>query len=560
MAILYIYPVDGEPFKVTLEAERASVGRAPASDIVIADTHCSSCHAFLERAGEGFLIRDAASKNGTFVNDRQIQSPELLSPGDEIRVGNTLLTFDRPRMNKVKIVDGPASATDASAAVPYRTILGRTSGVRPAEAPEAREEDVRDENRSLQIMVQVSEALVAHKPLQELLDDILDLIAGHVPMDQCVVMLRAASGELETRAARIRDDDRGEGEIRISRTVVAMAYERHLSVLLSGPGSDPKVADSFIAKDIRSALCVPIGDSDEVIGVLYADRHGAAEPFRDSDLRMLTLLASTAAIKIREAGRVAELIQAEKVHREIKIAAEIQRDFLPRSVPSCEGYGIAARALPCLQVGGDYYDLIDLGPGRVGLAVADVSGKGVGAALLMASMRAWLRAELRHGTDLKAITEGLNEFIRESSDIHSFITFFFAELEIGTGRIRYVNAGHNPPLLIGPSGPSRELPATGLILGMLPGCAYEVGEESLGPGEVLVLYTDGMTESRNPREEEVGVEGLKGYVLEECRGDAPAILDAVFRGVTKFTACAEPFDDRTLVIVKRNGFESGPSV
>jgi sigma-B regulation protein RsbU (phosphoserine phosphatase) len=559
MAVLYIYPKEGASWKAALEAERVSLGRAQASDIVIGDTHCSSCHAFIERAGEDFIIRDAGSKNGTFVNGRRLEGSTALSPGDEIGLGSTLLTFGRPRIPHVKLFDAPASATDASAAVPYRTILERTSATDARTGSAAGAGDIREENRILQVMIQVGEALVAHKPLQELLEDIMDVIAGHLPMDQCVIMLRAeGSAGLETRAARIVGPWGAGREIEVSRTVVSMAYERHLSVLLADPSADPRIPseNSIIAKGIRSALCVPIGDEEGVIGVLYADRHGRAEPFKDEDLRLLTLLASTAAVKIQQARQVAALIQAEKVQRELKIAADIQRDFLPRALPPCEGFGMAARALPCLQVGGDYYDLICLEPGRVGLAVADVSGKGVGAALLMASLRAWLRAELGHGTDLAALAAKLNDFIHESSDIHSFITFFFAELDGATGALRFVNAGHNPPLVFSRGGLVRELPATGLVLGMLAGRPYEVGTSEVGPGEVLVLYTDGITESRDSEDKEFGVEGLAGVVREERENEAPAILDAVFRRLAEFTACAEPFDDRTLVVVKRNAFES----
>jgi len=561
MAVLYIYPKEGAPWRAELETERVALGRAQASDIVIADTHCSSCHAFIERVGEDFVIRDAGSKNGTFVNRRRLEGPAVLSPGDEIGLGSTFLTFDRPKMPQVSIVDAPASATDASAVVPYRTILERTSATDARTGLVTGAGDIREENQNLQVMIQVSEALIAHKPLQDLLEDIMDLIAGQLPMDQCVIMLRADGGAgLETRAARIQGQWGAGREIEVSRTIVAMAYERHLSVLLANPAADPRLPaeNSIFVKDICSALCVPIGDEEEVIGVLYADRHGRTEPFKDKDLRLLTLLASTAAVKIQQARQVAELIRAEKVQRELKIAADIQRDFLPRSLPPCEGFGIAARALPCLQVGGDYYDLICLGPGRVGLAVADVSGKGVGAALLMAALRAWLRAELGHGTDLAELAAKLNDFIHESSDIHSFITFFFAELDGATGALRFVNAGHNPPLVFGRDGRVRELPATGLVLGMFAGRPYEVGTGEVGPGEVLVLYTDGITESRNSGEKEFGVEGLVGIVRGEREKDAPAILEAVFRGLAEFTVCAEPFDDRTLVIVKRNAFESAP--
>jgi len=559
MATLYIYPKEGNPWKLEVDKEAVSIGRAQGNDVTVADPNCSSRHAYVERSDGSFVIRDAGSKNGTFVNGRRIDCPAVISQGDEIALGSTIMTFDRPRMPRVTMVDSPASATDASAVVPFRAILEKTSATDARTSALAAPADLKEENRILQVMFQVSEALVAHKPLQELLEDIMDLIAENLPMDQCVIMLRGdASPALETRAARIQGQWGGGREIQVSRTIVGMAYEQHLSVLLSDAAAVG--SESIIATGIRSALCVPIGDDEEVIGVVYADRHARHEPFKDADLRLITLLANTAAVRIQQARQVAALIGAAKLQRDLETAAAIQRDFLPRSLPPCEGYGMAARAVPCLQVGGDYYDLVSLDAKRIGLAVADVSGKGVGAALLMASLRAWLRAELLHGTGLAALAAKLNDFTHESSDIHSFITFFFAELDKETGGLRFINAGHNPALVFGRDGLVRELPATGLCLGMFAGRSYEIGTSEVGPGEVLVLYTDGITESRNSGEQEFGVEGLAGAVREEREKDAPAILDAVFRRLTEFTACAEPFDDRTLVVVKRNAFESARSV
>jgi len=563
MAMLYIYPKEGDPWKLELDGEAASIGRAQGNDVTVADPNCSSRHATIERDGESFVIRDDGSKNGTFVNGRRIECPAVLSAGDEIALGSTTVTFDRPRMPRVKVIDSPGEATDASAVVPFLEILEQSSATDARTSRLAAPADLKEENQALQVMVRVSEALVAHKPLQELLEDIMDLIAENLPMDQCVLMLRGgASPALETRAARIQGQWSGGGEIQVSRTIVSMAYERHLSVIFSDAAADPRLAagGSIIQYGIKSALCVPIGDDQEVIGVLYADRHARHEPFKDADLRLLTLLASTAAVKIEQAQQVAALITAEKLHQELKIAASIQRDLLPQSLPSCAGYGMAGRAVPCLQVGGDYYDLVSLDCKRTGLVVADVSGKGVGAALLMASLRAWLHAELVHGSDLAAIAAKLNDFIHRSSDIHSFITFFFGDLDNKTGALRFVNAGHNSPLVFGRDGTVRELSATGLCLGMFAGRSYEVGTAALDPGEVLVLYTDGITESRNTGEKEFGVEGLAGAVREELGKDAPAILDAVFGRLAEFTACAEPFDDRTLVVVKRHAFESAPSV
>ncbi|MCX6568424.1 MAG: SpoIIE family protein phosphatase [Candidatus Aminicenantes bacterium] len=559
MAKLYIYPKEGNPWKLEVDREAVSIGRAQGNDVAVADPNCSSRHAYIERAEGGFVIRDAGSKNGTFVNGRRIDCPAVLSPGDEIAIGLTTMTFEKPRMPRVSMVDSPSSATDGSAVVPFRTILDKTSATDARTSPLAAPADLKEENRILQVMFQVSEALVAHKPLQELLEDIMDLIAENIPMDQCVIMLRGdGSSALEPRAARIQGQWRGGGEIQVSRTIVAMAYEQHLSVLLSDAAADPRVASnvSIIEKGILSALCVPIGDDQEVIGVLYADRHAHHEPFRDADLRLLTLLANTAAVRIQQARQVAALIGAAKLQRDIETAAAIQRDFLPQSLPSYEGYGMAGRAVPCHQVGGDYYDLVSLDADRIGLAVADVSGKGVGAALLMASLRAWLHAELVHGSDLTAIAAKLNDFIHRSSDIHSFITFFFAELDRKSGGLRFINAGHNPALVFGRDGLVRELPATGLCLGMFAGRSFEVGTGEVGPGEILVLYTDGITESRNSGEKEFGVEGLTEAIREDREKDAPTILEGVFRRLAEFTACAEPFDDRTLVVVKRNAFES----
>ena len=552
MAILYIRPLKGEPWTVEIDKDSLSIGRGPSNDVALADPNSSSRQAVIERAGDGFILRDLGSKNGTFLNGRRIGCPETVVRGDEIKLGSTMVVFDRPKGPHVTVVDVPGTAADASAAVPYRDILDRTSAADESSSRFAVPADMAEENRILQVLVRVGEALVAHKPVPDLLEDILDVIAGYLPMDQCAIMLRRAGGAgLEPRAARARGD--GSREIQVSQTIVNMAFERHLSVLVSDALADSRFAGniSIIGKQIHSALCVPIGDEEDVIGVLYADRHSRQTPFRDADLRLLTLMANTAAVRIQQARQVEALVDAEKLRRELRIAADIQRDLLPRSLPAFEGYAMAGRALPCLEVGGDYYDVIAGDGGRLGLAVGDVSGKGVGAALLMASLRASLRAELDHAPDLAALGRRLNEFTCASCDRHSFITFFFAELDRETGAFRYINAGHNPAFVLGRDGSVRDCPPTGLGLGMFSGRGYEVGAAALGPGDVLVLYTDGITESRNAAEEEFGVEGLSSAVRDDRDKDAAAIVDGVFRRLAEFTACAAAADDRTLVVVKR---------
>lgn len=556
MGCLYFYPKESAPWRAVLDADCVSIGRARDNTIVLADPNCSSHQAVLERRDPGYFIRDAGSKNGTFVNGRRIEGPVPLTIGDEVQLGSTSAVYDRPKMPRITLVDSPRKGIDSGTRIPFREILEGTSGTIEKTATAAAADELLEANRILKVVVQVSEALVAHKPLQELLQDILDLVAAQLPMDQCMIMLRAeGSGALEIRAAKTREEWSAGREIQVSRSIVAMAYEQHLSVLFADTAKDPRVSsqDSIIVKKIRSALCVPIGDQDEVIGVLYADRHGELSFFRDADLRLLTLLANTAAVKIQQSRQVARLVRYGQLQRELEVAANIQRDLLPRTIPPCGEFEIAGRAVPCSDVGGDYYDFVSLDRGRLGLAVADVSGKGVGAALLMASLRAWLRAELLHGTDLADLAAKLNSFVQASSDIHTFITFFFAELDPETGKLCFVNAGHNPPFILARDGAVRELAPGGLILGALAGSLYEVETAAVGPGEVLVLYTDGITESRKGGGEEFGVERLAAIVRDGRDNGALAIVEAVFRGVNQFADCGEPDEDRTLVIVKRGG-------
>ena len=405
--------------------------------------------------------------------------------------------------------------------------------------------------------------MVAHKPVQELLEDILDLVAGYLPMDQCVIMLRGGGDTgLETRAARTQARGGEAREIRVSRTIVNMAYEQHLSVLLSDTMADPRVIGnvSIIDKGIRSALCVPIGDDMEVIGVLYADRQARHSPFQDADLRLLTLLANTAAVKIQQARQVEALVEAEKMRRELKIAADIQRDFLPRTLPAFAGYGMAGRAVPCFDVGGDYFDLISLGEERLGLAVADVSGKGVGAALLMASLRAWLRAELAHATDLATLAGKLNDFAFESCDIQSFITFFFADLDRGREPSATSMPGTIRPSSSDGTAPSGTFRRQGSASECSPAAVMRSGHPSSAPARSSSCTRTGSRKAGTPPARNSASTGLAGAVRAARDNDAPEILEEVFRRLAEFTAREVPLDDRTLVVVKRRPFESGLSL
>jgi serine phosphatase RsbU (regulator of sigma subunit) len=241
----------------------------------------------------------------------------------------------------------------------------------------------------------------------------------------------------------------------------------------------------------------------------------------------------------------------QRIEADLEQAARIQKDLLPKESPRFEGYDISGLNIPCYEVGGDYYDFVTIDSDRLGVVIADVSGKGIGASLLMASLRAALLAEIHPGYDLGRMAARLSDFVFKSSGPSSFITFFFAELDRRTGEMRYVNSGHNPPFVLAEAGRILALESSGFPLGMFSGATYEPGKVKLGPGDLAVLFTDGIPEGRNARSEDYTEDRLKCLVREFRGLSAEELCRKVIEDVHGFSCETEPCDDITLVVVKR---------
>ncbi len=556
MPTLYIYPKQGDHYAVPLKAGATGLGRAADNDIPLPDPFCSSHHALIVSSDGGFAVKDGGSKNGTFVNGKKILAPTDLKPGDEILIGSVRILYDRPLRTNVELTDAPAPATNLNTIIPMREILAKPASrmTATASAPATDADRMRIEHRIFSVLSEVSQALVLHKPLGELLEHVMDLISAHLSMDRGVMMLKEGNPvQLIPKVIRVNAKSLRNQKIEVSRSIIAMAFDQQLSVLTSDAAVDPrfKARESIIDSGIHSVMCVPLWNNKEIIGIIYADRISFLQEFTEEDLRLLTLLANVAAIKIENAILIEQSIEKEKMERELELAARIQKDFLPKSDPSCAELDIAGKNIPCLQVGGDYYDFLRIDDRRLGITVADVAGKGVSASLLMASLRAALQSEVRPDYRLPDMAVKLNGFVHRSSAINSFITFFFAELDRTTGELAYVNAGHNAPLVVGRDGGLRTLPSTGLCLGMLPEMAYEARHDTLAPGEVMILYTDGLSESRNAAKEEYGADRLADVCRKLPRSTARELMAAIFLDLEAFTGSSPAADDRTLVIVRR---------
>lgn len=289
----------------------------------------------------------------------------------------------------------------------------------------------------------------------------------------------------------------------------------------------------------------------EIIGIIYADRISLMNRFSEDDLKLLTLLSNLAAVKIENARLIQKSIEKEKMERELALASQIQKDFLPKKNPECDNFDIAGTNITCYQVGGDYYDFINIDHSRMAIIIAGVSGKGVSASLLMASLRAGIYSDINPQYNLEAMASKLNDFVHQSSASNSYITFFFCELNKKSGEIKYINAGHNPPLILDKKGKVKRLESCGLCLGMFPSIKYEVRSTELQVGDLAVLFTDGITESRNKNKEEFGEERLLAVLKKNNKLAAQKLIEKVCSEVDEFSAGMEPEDDRTLVIIKR---------
>jgi sigma-B regulation protein RsbU (phosphoserine phosphatase) len=380
-------------------------------------------------------------------------------------------------------------------------------------------------------------------------------IASTLDLDQL-------SEEILLRAVSLLDARRGaffrrEGPVyRLDRTFggearpEVAADDPALESLLAGRGAGPE----GLVPGARHLMAVPIQGDGRVQGLVVVgdkEHRRGVGPFGASDRRTLALFANQAAIALENARLHRQALEKERLERELELAADIQRQILPERSPEVAGFELLGWNRPARTVGGDYYDLRAF-DGRVALAVADVTGKGIGAALLVSTFHSALHLLLDRVGLGPELLERLNRHILESSGSNKFITVLLAELDAATGELAYLNAGHNPGLVLHTDGGMTLLEAGGIPLGLLPGSRYRGGHLALAPGDLLCLYTDGITECTSPADEEFGMARLV-ECLEETRdaplGEAAAAID---RRTREFAAGQPQLDDQTLVLLRRS--------
>ena len=309
-------------------------------------------------------------------------------------------------------------------------------------------------------------------------------------------------------------------------------------------------------REMNAELLLPMSGRADLLGLIALGPKKSEEPYTATDLRMLQSVAVQTGLTLEVAELVRTLADQaahrERMNREIEIAREVQQRLFPQSIPCIAGVDLAGRCRPASEVGGDYYDLIEMEGGHLGFAIGDVSGKGISAALIMASLRASLRGLILDDPgDLARMMQKVSHLVYEASSSSRYATFFFATLNPRTREFRYVNAGHNPPVLVKQaSGAFLRLEDGGPVVGMLPFANYEAQSVTLDPGDLLIAYTDGISEAMTADDEEWGESRMLAAVSSQPSASAAEILDGIFLAADAFTAGAEQHDDMTLLVMK----------
>jgi serine phosphatase RsbU (regulator of sigma subunit) len=527
-----------------LTGDRVTLGRSSTTELCFADdAGLSRQHMALERDGNDWVVQDLGSKNGTQVNNIPLKGKLKLKSGDRITAGHLVIIYD----------DRTANPAATGAVVFFETAETETPStstvVTSLEGALSDQTIVKDTgsrgSAQVKALIHAGQELATNRPLSELFKKILDLSIEAVGAQRGVLMT-LEGGQLMVRA------NKGEG-FRISSAVRDRVLKEKNSLLVRDTQMDDAFRErlSIVEQKVRTLMAVPLQTKDQIIGLIYLDSPYFVREFTVDDLNLLTVMANTAAIRIEHA-RLVEVEQIERMMaRDLEQAADIQRRFLPSTPPTVPGVDIAGYNAPCRTVGGDYYDYFAYENGRVAMALGDVSGKGMPASLMMMGLQARVQALADEPEDLGPTMARINKITCSKCPANRFITFFFCVLDPSTGVLAYANAGHNPPFLVRGDGEIVMLPGGGPPLGILAAAPYSENRITMNPGDVLAIYSDGVTEAQNPVEEEFG-EDRFGDVLRQNRGrSATDIVNAVNAALAQWAAGAPPADDITMVVAKR---------
>jgi serine phosphatase RsbU (regulator of sigma subunit) len=537
---LRITPPIGEPFEHLCEGETLVVGRSSKADLVLSDRFLSRLHArfFLEK--ETWFVEDLGSRNTTLLNGRPVSSPMHLAAGDLIKLSETVISVEGFDAAARKPKSEPADLASSSDSIVLRSA---------SELMAAAEKESGDR---MKLLNEVHRALASSISLEELLELILDRAFAHLRPEEGVIILKNSLGELERAASRRLPGTTG--DFLVSRSLEKEVTEKGQAALVLDAQTDARfaAAESILSSGVRTLVAAPLLAPEANLGMIVLSSRVHVRRYSEEDLELLAALASVAALRIRNISLAEESARRKALEREMTIARQIQLALLPESLPEVPGYSLFATNDASRAVSGDIYEVqAREDSGELVIVIADVSGKGMSASLVAASLDALLMGPIEVGHPTDAICARVSRRLNARTPPERYATAIIASLDPKTGLLSYTNAGHNAGILMRADGTSERLEGNGLPLGLFPVAEYEREEVTLGPGDMVVLYTDGITEAADAAGEEFGIERLVKVVGKCAREPLVAVAVAIETAVEVFAEERRFADDRTLVILRR---------
>jgi phosphoserine phosphatase RsbU/P len=565
MAYLLVLKGPNAKQSYPLEKERVLLGRNSSCDIVFPanDFAISREHACILRVQDKFFIEDMGSRNGTFVNNAQVQARLELKDSDKIRICDFLYSFHDTKPVAAKpsgatpapatLVAEPQSAEEDEEPVNYEASVSTTSSHVLLEAQPA---------EKVRALVDITNNLSNTLELDSLLPKIVDsLFQLFKQADRGFIIMREESAEREKAVERLipivikTRSARNETATSYSRTIVKECLKTCQAFLIEDAqqsGGKWNMSQSIADFRIRSVMCAPLWTQDnKAFGVIQLDTQDRAKKFTQEDLSLLMAVAKQASVAMENARMHEELLGSERRKRDLELAHQVQMSFLPKKVPEVAGYEFYAYYEPAQEVGGDYYGYIPIRPGLLALVLGDVAGKGVPAALLMAKLSSDARFSLMSESKPGGAISILNDLLyANTSQMDRFVTLALALLDSENHKVTFVNAGHPSPLLLHYANSELERVTNrefiGLPLGIMEGYEYEARQVQLEPGDCVIVFSDGVTEAMDKQNNLLNDKAFETAVQEGVRGAKP-LGERVVKLVKQHAAGRSQSDDITLV-------------
>jgi phosphoserine phosphatase RsbU/P len=546
-ASLVVIDPSGHRNRVPVEPLPFRIGRAPDSNLIIRDSRASRTHARVFAEAGAYWLEDLRSRHGTFVNGKRI-TRHALQNSDKIDFGaqdSYQLVFALDGAELKRLMDQLGAAETST---PPPGMVGGNL-------------------RKLRAILDLARTLQSSFSMDDVLASVVDTALTITGAERGFLLLRGAH-HLEMRVARnARGHKLHDSDLRVPREVIHRALQHRREMLSMnfdplGEG-DTKPQNSVADLELRSVICVPLvriraGQNDttgvlatgsETVGVLYMDSRIVAADLAGGNRELLQTLAIEASTVLENARLLEEERGKHQMEEELRLARTIQQSLLPGSLPS-EGWMRArAGSIASREVGGDYYDVTAVSPDCWATVVADVSGKGVGSALLASLLQGALITASDNPVAMVRRMESLNRFLLDRTGGEKYATVFYSLLN-SDGSLHYVNAAHCPPMVLRTGGAIEELDTTGMPVGLLEGAEFPSAEARLAPGDKVLIYTDGVTEAQNVRGEFFGKKRLRQIVSARAAESCAAIHDAVQDAVTAFAEGAPQSDDITVVVLE----------